>query len=265
MADERSPWAAHRRRAQTLRERHRFAAQVLGLYVGLVDVWAYTWDQLEHDKPEPDQVAEWAVRHVLPGVAAATLAAGPPPLAEATRQLIADGGLESAMAAWLAGKDMPPVERYLARACLNAPLQAVDAAAACSADPAPRDARHCPRCGGLPQLSVRSAADDPLVSGPRRLVCARCADSWSYSRSACPFCGETQGSQRTVYAEEAATPRFPHLRLETCATCSHYLIDIDLGRDGQAVPDVDELAALPLDLYAADNGLTKITPNLMGF
>jgi hypothetical protein len=27
---------------------------------------------------------------------------------------------------------------------------------------------------------------------------------------------------------------------------------------------VDELAALPLDLYAADQGLVKITPNLMG-
>jgi len=31
------------------------------------------------------------------------------------------------------------------------------------------------------------------------------------------------------------------------------------------VPEVDELAALPLDLYAAGHGLSKITPNLMGF
>jgi len=28
---------------------------------------------------------------------------------------------------------------------------------------------------------------------------------------------------------------------------------------------VDELVAMPLDLYAADQGLSKITPNLMGF
>jgi FdhE protein len=265
MADERSPWTVHRRRAEVLRQRHRFAAQVLSLYVGLVDVWAYTWDAVERDKPTPDQLAEWAVRHVLPGIAEATVAAGPPPLAAATRELLAAGGLEQAMAVWLAGGELPPVERYLARACLSAPLQALDAAAACRADPAPRDGRHCPRCGGLPQLSVRSAGGDPLVSGARRLVCARCAETWSHSRSACPFCGETQGSQRTVYAEEAATPHFPHLRIESCSTCERYLIDIDLGRDGQAVPDVDELAALPLDLYAADRGLTKITPNIMGF
>ncbi len=61
------------------------------------------------------------------------------------------------------------------------------------------------------------------------------------------------------------TPTFPHLRIEACASCERYLLDIDLGRDPQAVPDVDELAALPLDLYAAEHGLSKITPNLMGF
>jgi len=280
MTDERSPWTAHRKRAEVLRQRHGFAAQVLGLYLGIVDVWAYAWKVVERDQPAPDRLAGWAVENVLPGIAEATIVAGPPPLAAATRELLTAGGLEESMAAWLAGADLPPVQLYLARACLSAPLQAMDAAAACSADPAPRDGRHCPRCGGLPQLSVRSAAGDPLVSGARRLVCARCADSWNYSRSACPFCGETRGSQRTVYAEESVTPRrdpvvgpgepdeparFPHLRIEACATCERYVIDIDLGRDGQAVPEVDELSALPLDLYAADHGLTKITPNIMGF
>ena len=31
------------------------------------------------------------------------------------------------------------------------------------------------------------------------------------------------------------------------------------------LPEVDEMVALPLDLYAAEHGLSKITPNLMGF
>jgi len=60
-------------------------------------------------------------------------------------------------------------------------------------------------------------------------------------------------------------PVFPHLRIEGCAACGRYLIDVDLGRDPAAVPEVDELAALPLDLYASEQGLSKITPNLMGF
>jgi len=62
-----------------------------------------------------------------------------------------------------------------------------------------------------------------------------------------------------------ARPLFPHLRIAACATCRRYLIEVDMERDARAVPEVDELAALPLDLYAADEGLTKVTPNLMGF
>ena len=63
----------------------------------------------------------------------------------------------------------------------------------------------------------------------------------------------------------APAPTFPQLRIAGCTTCSNYLIEIDMERDGRAVPEVDELAAVPLDLYAADQGLRKVTPNLMGF
>ena len=58
---------------------------------------------------------------------------------------------------------------------------------------------------------------------------------------------------------------FPHIRVEACAGCRRYLIDLDLGRNPRAVPEVDELTALPLDLYAAEQGFSKITPNLMGW
>ena len=66
-------------------------------------------------------------------------------------------------------------------------------------------------------------------------------------------------------AMTAGAPIFPHLRIDACASCERYLLDADLSRDPRAVPEVDELAALPLDLYAAEHGLSKITPNLMGF
>jgi formate dehydrogenase maturation protein FdhE len=54
------------------------------------------------------------------------------------------------------------------------------------------------------------------------------------------------------------------MRIDACAACSRYLLSIDLGRDPRAVPVVDELAAIPLDLHAADRGFTKVIPNLMG-
>jgi FdhE protein len=237
MAGERDPWAAHRRRAEVLRTRYGFASEVLKLYIALAEVWAYAW--------------ETGAENVAGRIVDATVAAGPPPLAEAMREM---SDLDEATAVWLAGGDLPPVQRYLVRACL-----------APTGFPAgePSDERHCPRCGGLPQLSFRPAGE-PLVSEPRRLMCSRCAQAWSYSRIACAFCGETQGSKRTLYAEDGGET-LPHLRIDACQSCGRYLIDVDLGRDRDAVPDVDELAALPLDLYAADQGLTKITPNIMGF
>jgi formate dehydrogenase maturation protein FdhE len=276
------PWAAHRRRAEVLRDRYPFAAEVLTLYLALLDVWDDGWDLARSDRPEPARLAGWAAERVLPQVVKATEAAGPEALAAAARDLVEAGGIEESLAGWLAGGELPPVERYLARASLYAPLVALDAeaGAACADHPSPRDDKRCPCCGGAPQLSFRTDTEDRLVSGRRQLLCARCGQSWSYSSSFCPSCGETSGSRRTVYAErrdgpivgrdgdgpEATdAPVFPHLRVNACTSCERYLIDVDLGRDIRAVPEVDELAALPLDLYAAEHDLYKITPNLMGF
>jgi hypothetical protein len=276
-----SPWAPQRRRAEALRARHPFAAEVLALYVALLDIWEEAWDAAHKERPEPPALAGWAAERVLPRVAEATAKAGPEPLADATRGLLEAGVTSEPLAAWLAGDELGPVERYLARATLRGPLQALDADAACARDPSPRGGRHCPRCGGPPQLSYRAHSDDGLVSEHRHLTCARCGTGWSYSSSACASCGETKAAQRTIYAErrewpvvgrgdpaapaQPDGPMFPHVRIEGCDTCKHYLLDVDLGRDARAVPEVDELAALPLDLHAAELGLSKITPNLMGF
>jgi FdhE protein len=308
-----SPWAAHRRRALALRERYPFADELLSVYLALVDVWDEAWDLARQDRPDPRQLPAWTAERVLPRVAKVTEATGPEPLASATRALVEEGRLDEVMAAWLAGDGLQsnaastirpkcrlsPVERYLARASLRAPLAALgdDAAVACAADPAPRDDRHCPRCGGPPQLSFRSAPGEALVTGRRQLECVRCGQSWAYSASTCPSCGETTGAKRTMYGERRdgpvvrdapATdmrgrpvplgrargseddgptdpPTFPHVRVDACTSCQRYLVDVDLGIDPKAVPEVDELAALPLDLYAVEQGLSKITPNLMGF
>jgi hypothetical protein len=280
--DHRSPWAANRARAEALRDRHPFAAEVLTLYIGLLDVWPEVAADATRQRPPPQRLVAWVAQRVVPRVLMATQTAGPEALAKAAHDLVEVGDVERCLTAWLAGAELAPVERFVARASLWAPLVALGTGAtdACDSDPAPRDNRHCPRCGGLPQMSIRSAGDDRLVSGQRQLLCARCGQTWAYSASSCPSCGETTGSRRTVYAERrdgpiigrsgddaegSEAPVLPHLRVDACASCERYLIDVDLGRDTRAVPEVDELVALPLDLYAADQGLSKITPNLMGF
>jgi FdhE protein len=216
---------------------------------------------------------------VLPGVAEATAAAGPAALGDAVQARLAAGTGPDALAGWLAGAELDPVDRYLARASLGPVLEALGerAGAACEDVRDGAGGAFCPSCGGVPQVSWIASTGDALVSGRRSLLCARCGWSWIHTRSGCPACGEQDDGRALLFAEhwhgpvsgngrgDEAAPVFPHLRIAGCATCRRYLIDVDLARDGRAVPEVDELAALPLDLYAADQGLTKVTPNLMGF
>jgi Protein involved in formate dehydrogenase formation len=255
-----------RHRAEALRERHAFADELLVLYIALLDAW----ESVSDGPQDPQDAAPWAADHVLPAVVEATLAAGPPVLAQAVRDRP-----DPPLAGWLEGAPLDPVDRYLARASLTPVLEALGERAgdAC----APEDgAELCPRCGGPPQLSYLGESGETLVSGPRNLLCARCGSSWTCSRSVCPACGEDREARLSVHSEHwhgpvsgrrkaDGQPVFGHLRVAACSTCSRYLIEVDMARDPLAVPEVDELAALPLDLYAADQGLTKVTPNLMGF
>ncbi len=194
---------------------------------------------------------------------------------------------EDVVRSWLAGRDLPPVDRYLARAAAGPVLEALgeEAGRACEGL---RDDRHCPRCGGPPQLSVLAQSEDDLVAPRRSLECARCAWRWPYARLVCAACGELDTRRLPIFAEEGTmlgeatgavvrgardvptaplgtqTPRFPHLSIHACRSCGRYLLNVDLGRDPRAVPVVDEIAAIPLGLYAAEHGFVKIVPNLMG-
>jgi FdhE protein len=39
---------------------------------------------------------------------------------------------------------------------------------------------------------------------------------------------------------------------------------VDLTKNGLAVPEVDELASIALDLWASEHGYTKLQTNLFG-
>lgn len=115
--------------------------------------------------------------------------------------------------------------------------------------------QRCPFCGGLPQLAV-------LHGEARQLQCATCLTVWPLQRTLCPQCGEQD--ERRLGRFHAADSAFPHVRVEVCATCAHYLKAVDLAVLGTAVPIVDEIAAAPLDAWAREQGLTKIERNLAG-
>jgi hypothetical protein len=277
-----SVWPERRLRAEQLRARHPFAAELLTLYLALLDVQEEASSNFRESPPPPGDLPRWAEVRVLPAVVEATRAAGPETLGEAAGDRLAAGTARDALEGWLAGAELDPVDRYLARASLAAPLEALGqrAGTECAGQGGGEDGMLCPCCGGRPQLSCLAASGEKLVSGKRSLLCVRCGSSWSCSRSVCPACGETDETRLEVHAEQwegpvsgnghgdddaGERPVFPHLRVAACTTCSRYLIEVDMQHDARAVPEVDELAALPLDLYATDQGLTKVTPNLMGF
>jgi formate dehydrogenase maturation protein FdhE len=252
-------WVRRRRRAQELAVRYPFAGELLRLYEALVDVQESAFSRAREDRPAPGHVAGYAAERVMREVAEATINAGPSALADAVQDRLRDGSPAELVSRWLAGERQDAVDEYLARAASAPVLEALGPAAA-QACPGERAPRTCPRCGGLPQLSYLTDAGETLVSGPRMLACCRCGESWAYQRMTCAACGAETTGKLPIFAD---TERFPHLRADGCETCKRYLITIDLRKEPEAVPVVDELVALPLDLYVKERGFTKIVPNLM--
>jgi formate dehydrogenase accessory protein FdhE len=113
----------------------------------------------------------------------------------------------------------------------------------------------CPCCGGLPVAAVLRPEGE---GGKRYLLCSLCLTEWEFRRMLCPHCGEEKHDKLPIYT----AGEFPHIRVEACDSCRHYLKAIDLTVDGRAVPEVDEMAAVVLDLWAAEQGYTKIALNL---
>lgn len=115
----------------------------------------------------------------------------------------------------------------------------------------------CSMCGARPLLGVLRPEGD---GGKRFLLCSFCLREWEFRRIFCSTCAEETESKLPVYVAE----QLPYIRVEACETCKFYLRTIDLTKDGNAVPLVDDLAAIPLSLWAEEHGYSRAQPNLLG-
>ena len=263
-----NPWPLRRERAAELAERYPHAAEMLRLYQALTVIQQRAFEQAQLDAPPLDDVAYVAATRVLPLVVDATVSAGPVRLRDGVISVFCSTDLVDLVQRWLDGDALTAFETYLARASASPLLEGIPHPAlprtrgrGTTPPQSGMVMYECPACGGLPQLSYFAVSGEALVSGPRYLVCSRCANNWVFSRMTCASCGEATGTKLPIYQEQE---RFPHVRVDGCQTCRKYLLTFDIRRETRAVPVVDEIAALPLDLFARDQGLTKITPNLMG-
>lgn len=186
----------------------------------------------------------------------------PPALAESARQfalLSSDSWIASLEAHWQkAGVNDQQVDafaQFLPRAFLQ-PYAEFRAALAPRA-PQVTTPRLCPLCGSRPLLGVLRPEGD---GGKRFLLCSFCLQEWEFRRILCPTCGEEAENKLPVYIAEDS----PHVRVEACDTCRFYLRTIDLTKDGNAVPLVDDLAAISHTLWASEQGYSRLQPNLLG-
>jgi formate dehydrogenase accessory protein FdhE len=115
----------------------------------------------------------------------------------------------------------------------------------------------CPRCAALP---VAAVLREEGHGAKRSLLCALCLQEWECLRIVCPVCGEQDFDKLPVYTAE----QFAHVRIDACDRCHHYIKTIDLTKDGLAVPCVDDIASVSLDLWARERGYTRIKNNIFG-
>jgi FdhE protein len=164
----------------------------------------------------------------------------PGPDSESDAQSPPNSDLPQTLLAWAF---LQPYAEYLADYTAQPPLHATPPV--------------CPLCSSKPLVGALRVEGD---GGKRSLICSLCSREWNYRRIVCPSCGEEDVHKLSVYTAQ----EFPHVRVEACDTCHTYIKTVDLTKDGHAVPVVDELATIPLNLWATDHGYTKLHANLLG-
>lgn len=270
-----SAWDARIRQATELASIHPFAAEGLRFYAQIAMLEQKIYMELEQTPARPrssdgmlrDQLN---VSALLPKFSPFLTGVGhiaPPPLAQATRSL-AEKSFPSRSRpiedVWespeaVNGNDETE-EGLLAERCLAwlflQPYAEYLAARQTRFLP-DRTPSRCPLCGSNPIVGVLRPEGD---GASKSLICMLCAHEWPFRRIYCPSCGEERETNMAFYSG----PEIPHVRVDVCDTCRTYLKSVDLTKTGIAVPIVDELAALVLDLWAREQVYRKLQMNVVG-
>jgi formate dehydrogenase accessory protein FdhE len=263
---------ARMRRAKNLEETYPFAAEMLTFYVRICAMQQRLSQELaktlrrDARSPEPGGLREHLdVDVLLPFVKNALtelLPQSPGPLAEFMKEYL--HGSQERWAASLqryvtqGGTDEEvgdSREELVARILVDPYAELL---AAKQTAPAMGPAGNlCPHCTARPVAGVLRVEGD---GGKRFLLCSFCTTEWEFRRIYCAYCGETREESLPVFVAE----KFPHIRVEACDTCRHCIRSVDLTKDGNAIPAVDDLAAIPLALWADEYGYQRIHGNLLG-
>lgn len=260
------------RRTERLAALHPFTQEVLTFYKQIAEFQKSLYAQmLSGNKPQgagknlPALRENFKIEGLLPHFQEflkLVAESAPATLAESARQLSLHPSESRAAILqdfWaISGRDDRPnaaFDQFLPRAFLQPYAESLDRDR--PADETSAFPSLCPLCGARPLLGVLRPEGD---GGKRFLLCSFCLKEWEFRRIFCSTCAEETESKLPVYVAE----QFPYIRVEACETCKFYLRTIDLTKDGNAVPLVDDLAAIPLSLWAEEHGYSRAQPNLLG-
>ncbi len=155
---------------------------------------------------------------------------------------------------WERDEALDPAGRFYARVLLQPFAEYLASRGDIQAD---ATSASCPFCTARPVAAVLRGEGD---GGKRWLLCSLCSTEWQYRRVLCPGCGEEDKDKLPIYR----AAEFPSARVEACDTCRTYIKAIDLTKDGHAVPVVDEIATLALNIWAEEHDYVKLETNLLG-
>jgi formate dehydrogenase maturation protein FdhE len=256
------PWQQRIRRAEYLASQHSFAAEILAYYVHT----ARFQQELHRRIARPGSGIDLSISQPVglslvssfPEFLAVVEEKGPKKIGQVARELRqASSETQSSFlnACWSYDADRSNPEDFLSLAFLQPCAEFARSQAGLKLE----GYNHalCPFCSRKATLGTLRQQGD---GGRRSLVCGFCLCEWDFRRVLCPACGEENQAKLPVYTAE----QFPYVRVECCDTCRAYIKTIDLTKEGLAVPPVDELASIPLDLWAQEHDYEKLTPNLLG-
>lgn len=247
-------WDQRIRRADELAAAHPFAADVLGFYHRVATFQRGLYGYLK-ESPAVDLAS---LLPKFPAFLSEIEMSAPAPVAERAREWKTQGAdrahqlLASHWRSESAGGDpeallaslfLQPYAEHLAEQAETAPRHETPAV--------------CPFCSRRPAVGVLRPEGD---GAKRSLICLMCSTEWPYGRIVCPACGEQAAEKLAIFTAD----QFAHVRVEACDTCGCYIKTIDLARNGRAVPIVDELATIPLNLWAQERGYVKMQTNMLG-
>jgi FdhE protein len=260
-------WQRRIARAEELGSEYSFAAEILRFYASVVRFQEKFYGKLERASAGASVVADPFVQALPPdmlGQLGEFLSVveqnGPHPLRDAGRALRGSG--EDAqfqlLTAFWDGNDGDALsagpDNFLARAFLQPYAAWVRKRSSLRwTGPTPFQ---CPFCKRKPGVGILRPLGD---GGQRSLVCSFCLAEWEFRRIVCPGCGEEDHAKLPVYVAE----ELKHVRVEACDSCRTYIKTVDMTKTGLAEPIVDEMASIPLDVWANKLGYAKLQMNLL--